>query len=340
MRLLARDEDASKIIARLTPYFHAVAEASPEDRWTVVLGMSLLPWEVPDFEPIEVAAAGEPESRLLLSRSTRTICIAATEGDPWTIQVASRLVRVLARLSYYERGALFLHAGAVDCDGAGIAYVGAKRSGKTSSILAMLTSGQADFVSNDDLALRPAGSRWEAIGWPRAVSIRADTLAFALAESGRVRAPIARHPANDTAGQSPDVDPGTTILYPSELRSTFSCGIAPTSDLAAIVMPRFVSDTGVRIRHLPPNGAHTALLECVEWNPNRHEPFLLELFDLPSSDSVERNLADLVQSVPCFTLDQSMKNLREAAEAVRATVLRLPAHKSPTIDRASERMCR
>ncbi|WP_162561315.1 phosphoenolpyruvate carboxykinase (ATP) [Salinispora vitiensis] len=136
---------------------HVLVRATPPsgDAWRRVVLES-------EYEPDRVVWVNDARRRLAL----------VNEDDSWAVQQLLRSVRYLLRWQAYERGDLFLHGGLVRAQGTGIAFLGHKRSGKTSSILSALLNGGADFVSNDDLVITDALTGH---GSPRTVNVRSST---------------------------------------------------------------------------------------------------------------------------------------------------------------------
>ena len=89
-----------------------------------------------------------------------------------------RVVRELAMLESLERGDLLVHAAAAVHRGRAILIAGQKRAGKTTTLLSLLSSGQAQYLSNDRVLVDRSGRPPMAYGLPTIVKIRADALEY------------------------------------------------------------------------------------------------------------------------------------------------------------------
>lgn len=79
---------------------------------------------------------------------------------------AMRFVRlVLAKLGEVQ-GYLGLHAAGVSIGGKGVLIGGGKFAGKTTAVLSLCLSGQADLLSNDKCLVRAGGPCLHSVSWP------------------------------------------------------------------------------------------------------------------------------------------------------------------------------
>lgn len=129
--------------------------------------------------------------------------VLAAPGAHFARVVWMRVLRELATLHVARRGAALLHAAAVEQGGAALAFVGPKRSGKTSCLLFALEAPGARFVANDRLCTWD-GEAPRVRGMPTIVSLRGDALAAFPALAQRVREAdprVASRPGENRAGQ-------------------------------------------------------------------------------------------------------------------------------------------
>jgi hypothetical protein len=264
----------------------------------------------------------------------RSIALPGPSSDWLTTQVL-RSVRNLLRWQAYRRGELFVHGGMVVADGLGIAFLGRKRAGKTSSIVSALLAG-AGFVSNDDLVIGTAPGRPDeltGLGYPRTINVRSDTL-LALSTREPRLADLFRsagHPANGHPGKHktgtetrlPDgsAAPISVWVRCAELAAATGAAVLPAHRVDAVVFPRFLpAGAPPEVAELDPAAARAELAEHIETMAVRFDPFLAEWFagrDGARADALAERLATTVR---CVRLHQSIDRLAEGTAALLATV--------------------
>jgi hypothetical protein len=324
--LIAPARFADAVASLLRPYCdaRAVLQAG-EGTWVVSLEMP--PTPASDVERVEIRVPGEPDAVYHFDGRARRIVVVQPSDGPWRVQHGARLLRVLLRLAHMGSETVYLHAGMARVRSFGVALVGGKRAGKTSTILSVLLSSSGCYVTNDDLAVRRREAGWEGLGWPRAVSIRQDTLRALLRQhpGSRLRPQDFRHPWNASiAHDTPDEDPvqKAFIAYPFELAHQLDLAVEPSAPLNLLVFPRFESPDGcrTRIERLSAVRVEELLGENLETNPNKYEDFLLPHFDITPRRTSSRRLHELAREVPGYELVQSLESLGEGAQLVRRLV--------------------
>ncbi|GAA5084270.1 hypothetical protein HNP84_001988 [Thermocatellispora tengchongensis] len=283
----------------------------------------------PGWQRLILSSDYEPDRVLWVHDGRRAVWVSS--GSPkWRTQQVLRSVRHMLRWQAYQAGDLLLHGGLVSLRGRGVAFVGGKRSGKTSSILSALVHGGAGFVSNDDLALvESPGGGLTGYGSPRTVNIRTDSL-LTLAESNiRLTRLLSSgdHPTNTFAGKhrtteslattSGDVLPGSLWVRPAELAEVTGCVLIDEHAVDALVFPAFDSSaTAPALTRLGGETARAMLDEHIELQGTKYDPFLADWF--PGTDLARRQrLVDrLVATVRCYRLTQSMGALAASTAAL------------------------
>jgi hypothetical protein len=272
----------------------------------------------------------EPDRVIWVHDARRHIAVAGEPSD-WRAQQTLRSVRHLLRWQVHAAGDLLLHGGLVRLDGNGVAFVGAKRSGKTSSILSALVHGGADFVSNDDLTVGESeDGALRGYGSPRTVNVRTDAL-LALAESAPVVSGLltgVAHPTNSFEGRHRTTEalhtasgaalPGSLWVRAAELCGTVGCGSLPESRVDAVVLPRFAEcPDGPVVERLDRDTAAAELRHHMEDRGTKYDPFLADWY--PHTDAARRaRLLDrLLDEAAFFRMSQHMHGLRDATSALR-----------------------
>jgi hypothetical protein len=274
----------------------------------------------------------EPDRVLWTHEASRTVAVCG-EPSSWRTQQLLRCLRNLVRWAHFADGELFLHGGLVETGGRGIAFVGRKKSGKTSSILSALLHAGADFVSNDDLVVS-GGSELRGLGFPRSVNVRTDSL-LALARHRpelRVLLDSVTHPANRFPGvhHTPErqVPVGPGVLAPAhlwvrfrELTELAGTAVRPSAPVSAVVFPVFDS-SAVRpeVRRLSEEEARRALAANTEPTASSYDPFLAGWYPRTRPGRRAAIAEQLVRSVPCYRLTQHMRHLDAATAALWAAV--------------------
>lgn len=291
---------------RAYPYWQTQPiSGSQSEVWTIMVGS-------PDaqmvYETWPVSSPDEPKAHVHIVHQAKTIILPDQETI-WLIQRALRLIRNILRLQLARAGAIFLHAGMVSMPGyGGIAYVGDKQAGKTSSILAALTQG-AHFVTNDDLVILSDGPHLRALGSPRSIRVRHDTLTT-LPYPRVTGRPLLSHPLPSERG------PEFLCFFPHELAETFQCQLIPETDLRTLVFTSFLPRSSSLATSLRPvSGAEALVLLRRHSEPctDGYHRFLRTCFPAPTE---QQPLEKLIQQVPCYQLQQSFSTLGTALDII------------------------
>lgn len=218
---------------------------------------------------------------------------------------ARRLVKaVLRRCAARSGTSVWLHSAAIAVGGGAVALVGGKRAGKTTLALALLATADAGLIGNSEVSFHADKDGWLAVGWPRAVAIRRDTLQLLAAElSGfpmlgtRLTHPNNSAPHDVGAASEPD----RIHVMPDELVEATGRLLQPEARLGLVVLPVFeVERPEVSVRVLDPTAAAGALSSAWDGGPDRFHPFLDDALPLPS-DAVGA-VADIAESVRCVEI--------------------------------------
>ncbi|MER6291164.1 hypothetical protein [Streptomyces sviceus] len=300
------------------PHVQVCASPPSQDVWRRMVLES-------EYEPDRVVWVDAARRRMALT----------DEHEDWTVQQLLRSVRYLLRWQAYARGDLFLHGGLVRAEDTGIAFLGHKRSGKTSSILSALLHGGADFVSNDDVVLTDSDDETGALtghGSPRTVNVRTDALLALARDTPALLSLLSdtSHPTNDFPGRhrtrdaihssTGDVLPGSVWVRCAELSHVTGRSLLPESRVDMVVLPRFDSALdGPVMTRLTPQEAYRALSEHVEETATKYDPYLAAWFPATDADRRARLLRRLADGTPCYQLTQDIGRLADATSLLLAT---------------------
>lgn len=329
--LIESDRETVDTLGDLCHDFLAVSTVAghSDTRWPSVIGVATAPTDG-DWERVVYTSDHELARTLFVDHAGRKILVPGPPG-PWRTLHMLRAVRNILRWEAYVAGDLFLHAGMIAINDRGVVFSGAKRTGKTTAILAGLLFAGTRLVANDALTVREEGGRLIGYGWPRSITARRETL-LALQEwmpELMRRLPYGAHPTNSWPGphnEAQDVThaenvPRTVWLYPAELMQAVDAGISKGAPLTAIVFPQF--DDAVHepvLELLDEATAQTLLAANVESKAVYFDEFL-DRWYRDTGVARRRQLQDRVlRTIPFYRLRQNMSCARAAALLVRETV--------------------
>lgn len=182
-----------------------------------------------DFENIyEKVRINEPIKKFMVNLKKKIVVIAEPSDDNWRHHIVIRVVRDMYRIYLIQNGGVPLHGGMIEKDGIGIAVLGRKKTGKTTTLLSMMDSS-TNFIANDDLII----SYYDDIkghGSTRTISIRKDTLKYISCIPVEY---TASNPLNETK-----LNENYLFLKPIEL---FSNNIKFEANICLFIFPTFNS---------------------------------------------------------------------------------------------------
>ncbi|MPY57513.1 hypothetical protein [Streptomyces spongiae] len=297
--------------ALLEPYVRVKVVTADHARWWQVRTTTPMEDDLDEHQLTTVRGTGEPPMRLWSHPGRRELVVDAGLPGPLVVQYLVRYVRILLRVGHSRGEELFLHGGMVSADDQGVVILGGKGAGKTSSIVACLTAG-LDFVANDDVSLVGTEAGWVGRGWPRAVSVRQETLAALDID---LDSHVLSHPAHRVAVR----DAGSeAILQPGELTSLTNRRPPRARALVrALVFPVFAESPSEKVRLVPLEAA--AALRGLTENTVpvllRNEKFLAPCF--PPEPSTAALCSRVATEIPAYLLVQRFSALRESADMIR-----------------------
>ncbi len=183
-----------------------------------------------EFEIVfEEARANEPIRKCAVNIESKVIVIEEPSEDIWRHHIAIRLVRDMYRIHIIQNKGVPLHGGMIEQNGIGIAVLGRKKSGKTTTLLSMMNSN-VNFIANDDLIVS-YGHNIKGHGSTRSISIRKDTLPYIWNKYFEC---IASNPLNET-----ELKKEYIFLKPTEL---FNNNVKLEANVHLFVFPSFNSE--------------------------------------------------------------------------------------------------
>jgi hypothetical protein len=240
-----------------------------------------------------------------------------TEADEMrSVQRVLRVLRALLRRLFMSAEWSFcLHAACVVGDRSedGVAIVGAKQSGKTSSVLTALRTGQFDYVTNDDLIVTAsAQGGYVGHGWPRSISVRKEAAAAFLSPADIDSFAHPENSQNETLGRG-------GLAYPAELVALFSRRVVINAGIAAFVFPRFGSSNV--IEQLTPIETAGMLKAEMPRSPSHADSWLDEPFAALLARSASVDLQRICSSIPGYSMtSRDLAGMEENMVGIRKLI--------------------
>jgi hypothetical protein len=320
VRLQGTPAFLTELQAQVAPYLvlRDDDDARAGDAWLVVAGLDDARARDATFVLDRTPFRAEPDRRLWISTTQRTIAVEHPPG-PWLVTMVRRVLHNLLRTQLAARGAVFLHGALCTFRGRGVAFVGGKRAGKTSSLLALLALPETCYCTNDDLSIHFDGGGPMGIGWPRTINIRRDTHGVLRDQLGIELASVrTAHPLSEP--QIPlgeDARQAKHAFRPDELAGVLGRPLIPEARLSLIVIPAFAPE--VEVAPIAVADRLASLGDALELAPDpKHAGFAQRLLP-PVDDALRaRNLDRLIHEVPWVRLCQPLEALVAGRDRIAA----------------------
>ena len=300
--LVSADAITSEKLRNQLEDFFDVTECSGriENEWIIVLDCNEGKLKELGCKSFILYQEFEPDILVYINEEHHVLGLVLDSNIEWKIQNALRFVRVILRMQCQERGDIFLHGGLVELFGQGICYLGPKKSGKTTSILAAMKYYGAAFIANDDMSMHYSTHEgWQGEGWPRSIVIRDDVYKKLELENLNYK-----HPLN---GNISDV-----CLYPEQLCKMFKCNCKKYSKVAFCVLPEFTHGNTF-ITELSESEIIELIPQFILHNPGKYNEFLLPFFNL-NNKKAEQEAKDYFKSIRCIKIYQNMDSIRDGID--------------------------
>ncbi len=259
----------------------------------------------------------EPERVFFVEAHERIIELIKPVDTKWRDQIVIRLIRDIFRNYFLTNDSMsFFHGGLIKSKNLGIAFMGGKKSGKTSSILSFLKYGNVDYATNDDISIQIIDDKVHGFGWPRTVSVRNDTFDVLEMDRASIIGRL-RHPSNGTIWKNK-----ATFIYPNELEQLFTTKVISNSEVNYIVFPTFDKDIYTpNLRELNRSEFKKLLELNMEPDINRYFKDFQRYF--PNVDISSNNKVLDIISEKChgIILNQNFKNLKQSVELVKKELM-------------------
>ncbi|PFY88279.1 hypothetical protein [Bacillus pseudomycoides] len=266
---------------------------------------------------IELKVLDEPEREFFVVPQEKIIEVNKPINKKWKNQVIIRLIRDIFRNYFYSKKNMsFFHGGLITNNNLGIAFMGGKKSGKTSSILSFLKYSDMDYVTNDDISIQINNNEVIGYGWPRTISIRNDTFSSLNLNREDIASKL-RHPSNDTTWKNE-----ATFVYPNELEQFLTTKVSSKCKVNYVIFPAFNDNIQNPVLEEVNKSKFAELLKLnIEPDINRYFRDFQKYFPFTDENKNEEIIKDIVNNCRGFTLNQNFKNLSKSVDLVRKELM-------------------
>lgn len=258
----------------------------------------------------------EPEREFFVISQEKIIEVIKPINKKWKNQIIIRLIRDIFRNYFYSKNMSFFHGGLITNNNLGIAFMGGKKSGKTSSILSFLKYSDMNYVTNDDVSIKVKDKEVIGYGWPRTISIRNNTFSSLNLKREDIANKL-RHPSNDTFWKNE-----ATFVYPNELKQFLTTKVSSKCKVNYIIFPAFNDNIQKPVLEEVNQNKFGELLRLnLEPDINRYFRDFQKYFPLTDGNKNKEVIKGIVNNCRGFMLNQNFKNLSQSVDLVRKELM-------------------
>ena len=247
----------------------------------------------------------EPKRIFLINKKKLILEVLQPVDSEWLVQILIRLSRDALRNLAYDR-MYYLHGAFVVYNDYGICILGKKRSGKTTSVLNILSKGiGTSFISNDDVSIAYENGEWIAYGWPRSLSVRKDSITALEKKGFNFNKSIElTHPYNKNG-----VSEECVTFYPSDFAVFTNSKISASHRLDMVIFTSFGDEN--KIVALEKKDGEQKLNNCILKNINDYFGELGQYF-------IRENTNDrpIKGDIKYLEIQQNFENLLDLTKVV------------------------
>lgn len=303
----AKQHILNEVKESLFPYFEELPSFYSDAKWKVREYES-----TQNFSNSKIfyeKSVDSPEVKIYVDKDKKIITI-KQEGE-WLVLYLVRIVRSLFRWLYYEESAIFLHGAFISLHGIGIAILGEKRSGKTTTLLSLMSLEECKYITNDDLCVIQDKEIYKGLGWPRSLCIRKESLTVLKDLYNSEYVINSNHPGNINSRENKYI-----YVKPKELANNDLRRISAENRLNIILFTKFHDIEHPKIIKLGVSTASELLYENLQKYPETYCSFLGEYFTEPKLYKKEDMFKEILDGVDCFQLDQAFYNMKESKKII------------------------
>lgn len=259
----------------------------------------------------------EPTRKFFVVANKKMINLVEPVDTKWRNQIIIRLIRDIFRNYFFRYDNMsFFHGGLIKFKNFGIAFLGEKKTGKTSSILSCLKYGNADYVTNDDISIQIIDNKICGFGWPRTISVRNDTFDVIDLDRASILKQL-EHPSNST-----NWNKVATFVYPKELEQLFNVKVISKSEIKYIVFPIFDENIyDPNLRKLNDIEFKEMLKLNLEQDIDKHFKDFQSYFSSDNISTDDKVIENIAQKCTGYILNQNFNNLKKSIELIKKELM-------------------
>lgn len=241
------------------------------------------------------------------SRRNITILLPCNRVGKLTLM---RFARALIKLLLIEHGALPFHAACIVKNGYSICFIGAKLSGKTTTLINALLNCDCGFLSNDEALVNYTNNL--IYGLPVSIGIRLSTIRqFSCLQS--LLGEIQNLYYTQSWQSKNEFQDYRIYLRPQHLSSIFKCKIRPIARIGCFVVPVLAEEIDeVRLIHLSQKEAANYLMANYLRVPFEEQSYLNNCFCVNTREA-NRIIDQISNTIPVYKLIQNARNKAKSA---------------------------
>lgn len=256
----------------------------------------------------------EPKRVYCIDEEDKTIIIVQPCDKEFVLQISIRLARDIIKHTLLKKGYCYLHGGMVLYQNKGICFLGEKMHGKTSFLLSMLATKKADYVTNDDITINVSNNSIVGIGWPRAISVRKDSVQFMSQILHNYRFDIEfSHPDNyiDQLNDS-------YFYYVNDLINIFECKAIPYAKVDFFIYLQFTNGD-FSVVEATEQEKISVMQRFVDSELSKYFMDFKKYFG-KCENALPKEIAATIKPIPLYFVNQNIKKMEQVQEWIRKVI--------------------
>lgn len=325
IQVIIKENQISEFILLLVPFFSIeYINTLSSDIWSIYSSPKD-EYDLTNFTIYNEPSPDGPGTNIYMDKDKKIIMVNQSDYK-WEILYLVRMVRNIMRWLLWSEHIVYMHGGLVKIKDYGIAIIGEKKAGKTSTILSIIGKCSAsNFITNDDLSLEVGENNIVGFGWPRALCIRYDTIcqlkkinpAF-FEKIGKLNHPSNKYMINYSNIKISD----HYYFFPNEIADCSNTKLLSQTNIDYIIFPSFIGKEGnnAYIERLGYEEAYKRLLSNVNDLPESYCGFLTNSFNNRIVRDESILLRDIALKVPCYILYQTFDGISKGASIIEKLI--------------------
>lgn len=302
-----------EVAHELYPFIYCEAASEvPLNSWTITLSEEVDEKDKGRKISFQIGSLDEPEREYIVYEDKKIIYIRKPLDLIWRKQLVLRIIRDCLKNILLNNGMIYLHGAFVVYEHKGICILGDKRSGKTTSVLNLLSHQNSQFLSNDDVSIKVSEKNTKAFGWPRSISVRKDS--FDALKKAKINYKLEEmdlaHPYNNKQSKLSDE---YITFYPNEFSELTNSLLTESSNLDCVIFTKFGQENS--IKEIGYKDGCEKLRNYIVTDINRYFKELEDYFKNKKKENLE--ISDIIRKdVKFLEVSQNFNNLRSLSESL------------------------